>query len=467
MTPLNKYKHLARNTIIFAIGTFSSKLLTFVMMPVYTYSLATGAYGSFNLIVQTSNLLMPVITVGMTQAIIRFGVDRAYNRSDVFTTSFICTLLCFLGLLCFSPLLRMLSFVGDYILLLLLYILMSCFRQVCSQFVRAKGATKLFAFDGMLSTFTNALFTIIFLMGFHMDVTGALLAVIVSDFLSILFLFWTASLYRYLHIRGVNRSTTIGMLRYAIPMIPNQIFWWIVSVSDQYMVAFLISDSANGIYAAAYKVPSILAVVSTIFMDAWQISAVQENNADRARFFSKVFNAFQTILLFAAACLIPFSRLLTKILVSDAYYESWQYIPLLILSMVFCNLVTFIGSVYMVEKRSVASLLTTILGAAVNVVLNLILIPLIGVQGAAIATLSSYFVVFVVRAVHTRQFIHIQFNILRFGVNVALILAQALVMIFAVPGWLLYQLGFVALFTILNLKSLKNNLFSMVRKRRA
>lgn len=437
------------------------------MMPVYTYSLATGEYGNFNLIVQTANLLLPVITVGMTQAIIRFGVDRAYRRSDVFTTSFLCTILAFLGLLCFSPLIGMLGFVGNYLILLLLYILMSSFRQVCSQFVRARGATKLFAFDGMLSTFTNCIFTVIFLLGFHMGVFGALLAVILSDFLSILFLFWTASLHKYLHIRGLNHITAKGMLKFALPLIPTQIFWWIVSVSDQYLVAFMISDSANGIYAAAYKVPTILMVVASIFMDAWQISAVQENNEDRARFFSKVFNAYQTIMLFASACLIPFSKLLTKILVSGAYYDSWRYIPFLIIATAFCNLVNFTGSVYMVEKRSVASLVTTIMGAVINIVLNLILIPLWGIQGAAIATFVSYFVVFVVRVIHTRQFIHIRFNSFRFSVNVALILAQVLVMIFEVPGWLLYQLGFVVLFTILNFKMLKNNLLGMVRKRRA
>lgn len=437
------------------------------MMPVYTYSLATSEYGNFNLIVQTANLLMPVITVGMTQAIIRFGVDRLYKRHDVFTVSTICTAVAFLLMLCFSPLMGMLGFIGHYLWLLILYILMSCFRQICSQFTRAKGATKLFALDGMLSTGTNCLFTVFFLLVFRMGVTGALLAVIISDFLSILFLFWAASLYKYIRFRGINRGTAKAMLKFATPLIPTQIFWWIVSVSDQYLVSFMISDSANGIYAAAYKVPTILMVVATIFMDAWQISAVQENNEERAKFFTKVFNAYQTIMLFASACLIPFSKILTIILTSSSYYESWRYIPFLVMATAFCNLVNFTGSVYMVEKRSVASLVTTIMGAVINCVLNVILIPLWGVQGAAIATFISYFAVFAVRMIHTRQFIHIRINTLRLSVNILLILGQTLIMIFEVPGWIFIQIGFVVLFTLLNFKTLKNNLLSMVRRRRA
>ena len=451
--------------MIFAIGTFSSKLLTFVMMPVYTYSMATSAFGRFNLLVQTSNLLLPLITVGMTQAIIRFGVDRLYKRTDVFSISFFCTAAAFLLLLCFSPLLGMLGFVGNYLALLMLYILMSCFRQVCSQFTRAKGATKLFALDGMISTATTCLFTVIFLLGFHWNIAGALLAVICSDFLSILFLFWAASLYKYIRIKGINKSTFKSMLKFALPLIPTQIFWWIVSVSDQYLVAFMIDDSANGIYAASYKVPTILMVVATIFMDAWQISAVQENNKERAKFFTKVFNAFQVIMLFASACLIPFSKILTRILTSNDYYESWRYIPFLVIATAFCNLVNFTGSVYMVEKRSVASLVTTIIGALTNIGLNLALIPWLGIQGAAIATFISYFLVFVVRVIHTRQFIHIRFNSLRFLINLVVILGQVLLMIFEVPGWIPIQVGFVALFILLNFRTLKNNLRSMVRRR--
>ncbi len=467
MGNLNKYSHLARNTMIFAIGTFSSKLLTFVMMPVYTYSLPTEVYGRFNLLVQTSNLLMPVITVGMTQAIIRFGVDRLYRRKDVFSVSFFCTLGAFLALLCCSPLLGMLQFVGHYLILLILYILMSSFRQICSQFTRAKGASKLFALDGMISTATNCLFTIIFLLGGHMGLLGAMLAVILSDFLSILFLFWSASLYKYIHFRGINRNTGKAMLKFALPLIPTQIFWWVVSVSDQYLVAYMISDSANGIYAASYKVPTILMVVATIFMDAWQISAVEENNAQRAKFFTKVFNAFQTIMLFASACLIPLSKILTIILVSGDYYDSWRYIPFLVIATAFCNLVTFTGSVYMLEKRSVAALVTTIIGAVANCILNVTLIPLFGIQGAAIATFISYFLVFAIRMIHTRQFIHIRINLLRFSVNFLLILAQVILMVLEEPGWIPIQLGFIAVFVLLNFKTLRKNLGSMLVRRRA
>lgn len=80
----NKYRNLAQNTVIFAIGTFSSKLLVFIMMPIYTRALSTAEYGTVDLIQQISNLLVPIVTLGVTNALIRFGLDKSFRKNDVF-----------------------------------------------------------------------------------------------------------------------------------------------------------------------------------------------------------------------------------------------------------------------------------------------------------------------------------------------------------------------------------------------
>ena len=162
------------------------------------------------------------------------------------------------------------------------------------------------------------------------------------------------------------------------------------------------------------------------------------------------------------------------ILVSEAYYASWQFIPFLILANAFCCMVNFIGSVYMVEKRSIATLVTTIIGAAANVGMNFAFIPLFstdanpigGAQGAAIATFLSYFLVFVIRVIHTRQFIRIRFNILKFGLNTTLITLQAILMITEVPLWILYQILLTAALTALNGGALFKSMRKILNKRK-
>ena len=192
----------------------------------------------------------------------------------------------------------------------------------------------------------------------------------------------------------MSLPTAVAMLKYALPMIPTNVFWWVVATSDRYIIAFMISEVAT---------VCMRRLISPHHSDAGffhlhgrlQVSAIKEHKQkDRAQFFSQIFNAFQSVMFLSSAWLIPFSKIFTMILVSEAYYASWQFIPFLILANAFCCMVNFIGSVYMVEKRSIATLVTTIIGAAANVGMNFAFIPLFstdanpigGAQGAAIAT---------------------------------------------------------------------------------
>mgnify|MGYP000147952924 CR=1 FL=1 len=112
------------------------------------------------------------------------------------------------------------------------------------------------------------------------------------------------------------------------------------------------------------------------------------------------------------------------------------------------------GSVYMIERKGVTTLVTSIIAAVTNIVGNFILIPICGVNGAAYSTCFSYFIVFVIRAIHTRKFIRINYSVLKFGVNAILTLAQAIIMITEVPGWIIYEVILTLLVLLLNIKVL-------------
>lgn len=174
------------------------------------------------------------------------------------------------------------------------------------------------------------------------------------------------------------------MLRYSIPMIPNTVFWWVTTVSSRYIITAIMGEGANGLYAAAYKWPSAIILISTIFMNAWQMSAISEEKG-RAQFFTHVFHGLSSLVFIVGSFLILFSKVITRIMVADSYYESWQYIPLLSVATVYSCMVTFLGTVYVVNKKSTLSLATTAAGAIVNVVLSFFLISYFGINGAAFA----------------------------------------------------------------------------------
>ena len=463
---MNKYRKLISNTIIFGIGTFGSKVLVFLLMPLYTRVLSSSDYGVVDLIIQTSNLLIPIVSLGIANAVIRFGLDKSVKKSDVFSIGLVTIFCGFVIFLMLIPVLSKITYISGHTVLIYIFVLMSCLRTLCSQFVRAKEYVKLYAFDGVISTITIIIFNVLFLVIFKLGITGYVMAIVMSDLLSTLFLFWAAKLHRYVRIKNINKEVAISMVKYSIPLIPATIFWWITNVSNRFIVAYVLGSEANGIYAVSYKIPTIIVLISNIFMDAWQMSAVtEEDKLSREKFFSKVFKVYQSILFLSASGIILFSKVVTKVLVSDEFYLSWKYIPFLVMATTFSCLVTFLGSVYMVEKKSILTLSTTIVGAVVNVVLTFILINKYDVNGAAFATFISYFIVFILRAVNTKQFIKIDWNAPKLVLNLFIVMCQAFIMVNEVKYWVIYEILLVSLMMILNFGLIWSNVKKLIFKK--
>lgn len=453
----NKYKTLIDNTVLISLGTFGSKLLVFFMVRFYTGYLTPADYGTADLLTQTASLLIPIVSLGITDGVFRFALDRTRDRRQVFSVGLYTIMAGSLLLAAALPLLGLWESFSGYLWLIAVYTLASCLHSLCAQFVRAEGKTALYAVQGMINTALVVALNILFLAVWNMGVTGYVLSVVLADAACALLLFFREQLWRQLTLHP-GAATLREMLAYSVPMIPTTIFWWITSVSDRYMVTAFIGTDANGIYAVAYKIPTMLTLLSGMFMEAWQFSAVTEAGGDRrahARFYSRVWCAFQSLLFVAASLIVALAKPEIAVLAADEYAEAWIYVPVLAAAMVFSSLVSYLGSVYMVKKRSVRSFVTAMIGALLNVALNLLLIPSrLGVQGAAIATLASYFIVFVIRAVDARRFIPFRLYTLGVAENCVLLGVQIVCIVLQLPGWKLIQGVCLALLLWLNAKPL-------------
>lgn len=459
---MNRYKSLAKNTAIFAFGTFGSKILSFIMVFFYSRAMATDEFGTLDIIINSGSLLLPICLLGIQNALIRFGLDNNYKKSDVFTVGIISVVLGFAVILIAAPAIMQVRDLKIYILYLYAHVLMSSFRHICSYFVRAIGKSKLYAADGIFTTFVTCSLTIIFLIPLKMGIRGYLLAIILADLCSVIFLSIKAKLWQFVKFEGMDKSLIHKMILFSLPLIPTSLLWWVVNVSDRFFVQYMVSASANGLYSVAYKIPTILSLVSHIFLDAWQISAVEENESNtRNKFYSNIFSSFQGAIFIVATFIIAFSKFITFILLDKSYYASWEYIPFLVLSTVFSCFVVFLGNIYLAEKKSVATLMTTLVGAALNIVLNALLIPRFSANGAAIATFISYFVVFLVRAVDIKwRNRDITLEGKKVTLNLLILLVQVILMLMAPPYWYIYQAICVILIVVLNIKML----ITMVRK---
>ena len=466
---MDKYKKLIYNTLTFGLGTFGSKILTFLMMPFYTKVLVDSVYSTSTLVANVANLLMPIFSLGIASAVIRFGLDKKYDKPTIFTSALISIFAGCGVLFLISPLLFQNPFLADvknHALLILFYVLFAALKSSCSIFVRSMQYVKLFSLDGVLSTLVTVVLNLVFLGVFKMGVTGYVLSTILGDALSCVFLFFMADLWKYIRFKGLNllqNPTYRSMLRYSIPLMPTSLFWWITNLSDRFVILQYLSSSINGQYEAASRIPTMIVLVSNIFTEAWQMSAViEKDSADQSGFFSTVFKAFSSVMFFAASGLILVAKPVTNLLIN--YPDAWKYVPLLIVATVYNCLATYLGSVFAVKKKSVISMLTVVAGAGSNIALNFLLIPRWGANGAATATLLSYGIVFLMRVLASRNLIRIRIGLPRMVLNTAITCGQAYILLHW-EHWLLPCLGLFVLSTVVNLKPLLGQAKTLLARR--
>ena len=294
----NRYKKLMGNTLIFAIGTFSSKVLVFLMLPYYTNILSTGEYGTVDALINVGQLMIPIASVGINNAVIRFGLEKGTDKSSVFSSGLYTILMGFVCLAAVSPVLTLLmDFMSGYTIAVLAFVLASSLRTLCIQFALSLGYNKMYAANGIGNTFLNVILNIILLP--HFRIMGYLMANIIADLVMGLVMFVLAKEHQYLispMSRKMDRGLSKRMRKYALPLVPQTVCQWIINMSDRYMIILFINTQANGLYAAANKIPNILLIVANLFADAWQISAVKESDPkEQVAFFSKVLGAYSSI----------------------------------------------------------------------------------------------------------------------------------------------------------------------------
>ena len=410
MTNKSKYELLINNTLLISVGTFGSKILTFLMTRFYTEALTPSDYGEADLIIQTANLLIPLVSAGIADGVFRFVLEtddeHTANRKSIFSSGFYTISAGTAILAALSSFISIPGFVSEYKWLLIWFISASCYHSLCAQFIRGEGKTRLFAYQGVLNTVLVIVFSILFLSVFEAGTRGYIISITLADSICALYLVAGQKLWRLMDIHlkpGMWRK----MMRYSLPLVPAALFWWITSVSDRYMITWFLGSGANGIYTVASKIPAIITLISGMFLEAWQFSAVRESRGSRRSyisFYTNIWSMFLTVMFIGGSIIIAFSPATIRLLAASEYYSAAEYLPILTAAAILSSLVSFMGSVYIVTKRSSLSFLTTAAGALFNIILNFLLIPThLGIYGAAIATLCSYLLSFLIRIVSIRN----------------------------------------------------------------
>lgn len=420
---MNKYKTLASNMVVMAIGQLSSKLLVYIMLKFYQNELGTAGYGQMGNIVYACDLLISIVSLSMANGVLRFSLEKGNDGRMVFSTAINIALVSSAAFAPFIPLIGLIPMLKGYQWLIYVYVVLAVFKDICSLYIKARVSVVLFSLDGIITTVVTVLCNLLLLGVFHFGVAGYVFSIVLGNVASLLFTHITGRLYAVYHPLRTDRELRHTMLRYCIPLIPTMISWWVVSASDSFMVTSFIGDDANGIYQFAYKFPNLIVLVLGIFMQAWRMSAITERNSRTvSNFYSNIFDMLQTLMFLAAGgIMLILHPVIMPLFAGDGFDSAYFYVPILLGATIFQSFDSFLSTIYEAAQKTTHSLISSVVGAAANIVLNLILIPLIGVSGAAIATLSSYLVVFIYRIIDTRKYLYMTLYWAKININLALL----------------------------------------------
>lgn len=169
--------------------------------------------------------------------------------------------------------------------------------------------------------------------------------------------------------------------------------------------------SVAGLFTAASKLPSMMHLMSTIFQQAWQFSSSKEfGKKGDDKFFTGVFKLYTSFILICTSGLIVLTPLISKVVLQGEFYQAWVYVPLLLLSACFNCYSVYFGSFYTAAKKNKMLMISTVVGAVLNIGICLATVQFIGVYGALIASCVSYFVIVAIRIVDTRKYTKIKID---------------------------------------------------------
>lgn len=460
-----KINKLFIDTKLFAISSFGSKIILFLLTPLYTSILSTTEYGIADIINTTINFIYPILTLAISDATLRFSMDKNKSKKYVISNALILIFLSIIILLIISPLIiNHNDIIQEYWIFFILTYSFFNIHNCFSYFIRGLGKTRLFAVQSILQTVCIVTSNLVFLLLFNFGLKGYLISLLFGYGIPILLMFFKGKIYKFCFPFEFDLKLLKEMLRYSIPMVPTILGWAINLSIDRYMIISVLGYGESGIYSIAHKIPTIFTAILTIFINAWQLSTIENfGTKNESSFHSVIYKYVNLFGILGCMIILIVNKKLSSFLFADEYYIAWKYVPMLTLSTFYSSLSGFIASSFRAAKKTENLFFSVLIGAVVNIFLNFNLIPILGVLGAGIATAVSFFLIWIIRFIMVQNIIKININIIRTIITYSIFIFSAVFVSFSNIYRISILYLFIVIIIIVNWTDLVNLVISLTK----
>lgn len=396
---MRKFRLFIENFLVYGLGGIISKIIPLFMVPIVTRLMPETKYFGIsdlsNTVIQFGSALA---VMGMYDAMYRmfFERDDTEYKKKVCSTALLFTLITSVIIFC-SMLVgkEMIAkyFFGDKKYSYVVYItamatLVGATNSIISAPTRMQNNRKVFLIINTVSPILSYLISIPLLLKGYYIVALPLAAVISGISTEITFGILN---HNWFEFRQFDKRLLKQLLKIAIPLLPNFLIYWVFNSCDKLMITNMIGVGAAGIYSVGSKLGHASQLIYTAFAGGWQyfaFSTMKEN--DQVKTNSLIFEYLGILSFIATMYICAWGHAIYKVLFVGDYVSGFIVSPYLFLAPLLQMLFQVAANQFLVIKKTWPNMLILSSGAAVNIIVNLTLIPVLGIEGAAIATLIGY-----------------------------------------------------------------------------
>jgi len=400
----DNYKQILTHFLIYGAGIIVTKAMGFLLIPVYTHYLTTDQYGVLTLIELTSYIVAMFLGFGLTQSMLRYYYDEGNQKGRNLIMSSALILSIAISLVGLTPMLFLTDNISrivfqtasysTYFKIFVITLFFSLVGDIPLTYLRIKDASILYTISLFGRTVLGLTLNILFIVVFKFGIMGILVSSLITIGLNTTVLFYVTT--REVKL-GFSLQKVVEMFKYGLPFIPGGLGMFVLNFGDRFFLQRFSSLSEVGIYSLGYKLGMILQfVLFDPFMLIWGPKRFEfAKKKGGPEIIAKVLTYYCFIYIFGGLALAIMIKDIVAIIAAPEYQAAWRIVPIIILSYLFlaAYFITQIG--ILMEKRTKYIALIVTISALSNIALCRMLIPRFHSMGAAVATLCSFVLMFV------------------------------------------------------------------------
>ena len=419
-----KNNRFTKNLFLYFLGIFSTKIVQFLFIPIYSRYIETESFGKYNFIFSLVSLFIPLLFLSIWEGILRFVVINNEEKDTIIksTTKFV-VYLTTIYIVVFLLLTHYLGIEYGYYIILLG---VSQFSVTYWQFsARALQENKIFAVSSIINAVVTILLNVVLIIFLDYGIIALFIANSLGNFIVVILIESKIKILKNIRRNKISKNIIKTLVKYSIPLSVNAVSWWLITSANNVIITTRLGNDLNGIYSLASKFGSILAIFTSILTMAWlEESFHLHKSDDKDAKFNLILDNMIGFLLGGVLVLIPITYILYKFIVFGDYYQGVNLVTFIYLSAAFSALASHLGSIFLVNNQSQRVFYTTIIGGVFSTGASFILAPYYGLMAVVITSLVGYLLMFFIRIPLLKKLIKIRINYLKlFSLTAVSILA--------------------------------------------